>query len=1125
VIDTSTPEYYKRTQRIFCKLYDAGLVYKDTLWVNRCPWCQTVLANDQVVDGKCERCKSEITQKKHPQWFIKITDYADRLLEDLDTIDRPEETKTAQRNWIGRSEGAEIDFAIRHPERSWSETKWAVEGSHEDTNQTKITCFTTRIDTVYGVTAVVLAPENTLLDDMLSSEKRIEVETYRQDTLAKTAVQRQKDLKEKTWVPSAIYVVHPLTGEDIEVWYADYVLADYGTGAVMMVPAHDERDAEFAKKYGVEVKQVINWKNKDKEFTNSWTWKLLLTKIFMSDKDISEKTFWKEFEWKEREIKINCYAWEWTLINSSQFDWLDSQEAKSKIAEHLESIWAGRKKVTYKLRDRSVSRQRYWGSPVPVYYDENGDHHLVPESELPVALPLDLENYQPTWKSPLEDHPTFPTYIPSTNSWKKIKTALLIHGRGNSSSDAWCLAWVQRTLQAQWVKVIFPDFTYHVDYDFDKTMSELLGYDADMVVGHSAGGFLAMHWASEKKPKEIVLVAPTSQADAFDDVFNTDIIDRLGPDNAEKYTTFHSNEINFDWLKDKDIKVYYGSNDTIMLQWNKAWYDLMKPMVLSWRWHMWSDEDTDSIGEINTYISHLISSKDHIYRQENGTIRYQFAKTCKHYPNPNFDDKQARTVSCVIIHPDREQVLMIQHAWVDKYMLAGWWIDLDETPIETAMRECREETWYFDFEVVEQLWNGIWVDFAHRSKWVNYLNTDYPVYLQLTSLDQKEVDSSESNRITCSRISMNEISIKMWRWSHAISWNRYIHKDAPDMDAVDDAYIEQCNARGQGKPLSLQNNTTYTRECDTLDTFMCSSFYFLRFPNTGNSEELVRKELADKMFPVDFYSGGKEHTVGHLLYSRFIHKFLYDQWYLPSAEPFKKLIHQGMVLGADGRKMWKRYGNWVDPIVVVDTFGADAVRTYLMFMWPVESDKPWNDASLKGVQKFITKVKKLLTVEWRWTYSEKVDSLMHETIKGITYDIENLKLNTVVSKYMILLNAINDAKAITDEQLKIFALLLAPFATDVAQEIWEDLGQTWSIHSGEAVWPVADETKIVVSSITLPIQINGKVRAKIDILAWLSEDEVMKLAHGNEIVQKYTEDKQVRKIIWIQDKILNIIVG
>lgn len=237
VFYTSDPEYYKRTQWIFLKLYHAGLIYRDEKFVNRCPDCMTVLANDQVVDGLCERCKSEIIQQKHPQRFIKITEYADRLLADLDTIDRPEETKQAQRNWIGKSVGTEVDFIVQET--------------------TKITCFTTRIDTLYGVTAVVLAPENTLIDKYLNEHHRQMVLDYRKTSMAKTAVQRQQDTKDKTGVFSGVYALHPLTGESVPVWFADYVLMDYGTGAVMFVPAHDERDREFAQMHGLEAKQVI----------------------------------------------------------------------------------------------------------------------------------------------------------------------------------------------------------------------------------------------------------------------------------------------------------------------------------------------------------------------------------------------------------------------------------------------------------------------------------------------------------------------------------------------------------------------------------------------------------------------------------------------------------------------------------------------------------------------------------------------------------------------------------------------------------------------------------------------------------------------------------------------------
>ena len=1042
IIDTSEPEYYKRTQWIFSKLYEAWLVYKDTLWVNRCPEDQTVLANDQVVDGKCERCKSEIIQKKHPQRFIKITDYADRLIQDLETIDRPEETKVAQRNRIGRSEGAEIDFKVlsenskspdngdhlentvqyynthakkyfdknhdihqwlaniystllnnldqnvsilelwswtwrdanyieslwytvrrsdfsdgfinlqreqwkniekinaieftlnesfdliianavlvhfdenqiksslasikNHLHRNWlfffsfrshssenahtqksgdtrffnvpdlelinkllakfwfkveeyqtnNEDDWEkvytwhsytcryiwtdqITQTHSNTTDKTITCFTTRADTIYGVTALVLAPENTELDAVMDDDHRKEILAYRQATLSKTSVQRQQDLKEKTWVNSGLFALHPLTHQPIPIWYADYVLAEYWSGAVMSVPAHDQRDYEFAKKFDLDIKHVVafhyeSWNtpvpgkevverenvlalvkhrendtfalldwSKSQDFKTMIMWwvdewesyleaakREIIEEIWYDDFAYISQIWWEihaeyfaahkdqnryskeqcyyfelqswriwndnpddehhdlhwisrdkaleflsDIPWESSHVEFrkrfmnwsNVYSGSWVLINSEEYTWLSHIDGQRKIIEYLESAGIWRRKITYKLRDRSVSRQRYRWSPVPVWYDEQWNDHLVPESELPVILPLDLENYKPSGKSPLEDHPEFPKY-----------------------KDLW------------------------------------------------------------------------------------------------------------------------------------------------------------------------------------------------------------------------------------------------------------------------------------------------------------------------------------------------------------------------------------TRECDTLDTFMCSSFYFLRFPDANNPDELIRKELAAKLLPVDFYSWGKEHTVGHLLYSRFIHKFLFDQWFVDSAEPFKKLIHQWMVLGADGRKMWKRYNNWVDPLDVVEKYNADAVRTYLMFMWPVEADKPWSDTSLNWVAKFLKRIDALLTGDYRWIENENVESLLHETIQWITYDIEHMKLNTCVSKLMILVNTMYEHKAVTDSQLAILAQLLAPFATELAEKIRVEVDGKWDVHYSAR--PLADESKIQASSITLPIQINGKVRAKIEITPGLTEDEVMHLATAQENIIKRIEWKEIKKMIWVQDKILNIIV-
>ncbi len=681
---TSDAEYYQWTQRIFSQLFKAGLVYRDTMYVNRCPDCQTVLANDQVVNGKCERCGAEIMQKKHPQWFIKITDYADRLIDDLALVDWPEETKTNQINWIGRKYGTEIDYEIDgHP------------GDY-------ITVFTTRPDTNFGASFVVLAPDSDYVSQYMDSfPNKEEVQAYVKKSLAKTTVQRMQDAKHKTWVHTWLYVVNRLNNKKIPLYIADFVLANVGTGAVVGVPAHDPRDFDFATLMNLDVVRVVQSQEGDD------------TPIKKSE---------------------DVFTDEGIVMNSDFLNGLTTQEAKEKINDYLEQKGRGKKIVTYKLRDWSVSRQRYRGAPIPVYYDEHGEPQLIPDEELPVVLPLDLEEYKPTGKSPLEDHPTFSTYT---------------------------------------------------------------------------------------------------------------------------------------------------------------------------------------------------------------------------------------------------------------------------------------------------------------------------------------------------------------------------HK----------------------------NGKNYQRECDTLDTFMCSSFYFLRYIDPRNTQELGNPEWMNKALSVDFYSGGKEHTVWHLLYARFIHKFLYDQGFVAESEPFKKLFHQWMVMGADGRKMGKRYNNGVDPLEVAREYGSDVLKTYLMFMWPLDADKPWDYNSVRGVQKFLKRVETLL--EWEKTDHNQLPneliSLMHKTIKGTQYDYEHLKFNTVVSKVMILVNKVYDCKVVSNELLLMIAQLLAPMATKVAEHIREKLEQEGSIHYSR--FPDFDENKIAQEMLNLPVQFNGKMRGTIEASPWIQQDEVMSLLQNNEHFTKYFEGKEIKKIIYVQDKIVNIIVA
>lgn len=319
-----------------------------------------------------------------------------------------------------------------------------------------------------------------------------------------------------------------------------------------------------------------------------------------------------------------------------------------------------------------------------------------------------------------------------------------------------------------------------------------------------------------------------------------------------------------------------------------------------------------------------------------------------------------------------------------------------------------------------------------------------------------------------------------------------------------------------------QDGHTYLRECDTLDTFMCSSFYFLRYPDSHNNDELIRKEFAEKVLPVDFYSGGKEHTVGHLLYSRFIHKFLYDQGYVSSPEPFLKLVHQGMVLGADGRKMGKRYNNGVDPLEIIEQYGSDAVRTYLMFMGPIELDKIWNDGALNGMKKFLDRVQKIPSQTRFQTYDGDVEATIHETIQKVTDDIAQYKFNTAISKIMIAVNTLYERQAGTAEDIAHLAQLLAPFAPILAQELWETTGHTDDIAFSSR--PVADLTKIVSKSINFPIQINGKMRGTLQVEANASQDQIFELLQADEKLASYLIGT-IKKVIYVPGKIMNVIIG
>ncbi|MFL2094666.1 leucine--tRNA ligase [Marinilactibacillus psychrotolerans] len=680
-INTTDPDYYKWTQWIFIKLYEKGLAYEAEVPVNWCPALGTVLANEEVIDGKSERGGHPVYRKPMKQWMLKITAYADRLLEDLEEVDWPEHIKDMQRNWIGKSEGANVLFQIKDTELEF-------------------TVFTTRPDTLFGATYAVLAPESELIEQITSEDQKEAVETYIKEVSVKSDLERTDLNKDKTGVFTGAYAINPVTGKEMPIWIADYVLASYGTGSIMAVPAHDERDWDFAKKYNLEIIPVLEGGN----------------------------------------VQEAAFTEDGPHIHSEFLDGLNKEEAISEIIAYLEEKQVGERKTTYRLRDWLFARQRYWGEPIPVIHWEDGTTTTVPESELPIELPKTDE----------------------------IKPS----GTGESP-----LAVIE-----DWVNVIDPE--------------------------------------TGKKGK---------------------------------------------------------------------------------------------------------------------------------------------------------------------------------------------------------------------------------------------------------------------------------------------------------------------RDTNTMPQWAGSSWYFLRFIDPENSEQLADPEKLKKWLPVDLYIGGAEHAVLHLLYARFWHKFLYDLGVVPTKEPFERLYNQGMILGENNEKMSKSKGNVVNPDDVVEEFGADTLRVYEMFMGPLDAAIAWSTDGLEGSRKFLDRVWRLLIDEEdrlrdRITTinDESLDVVYHQTVKKVTQDFENLQFNTGISQLMVFVNAAYKAEGLPVDYIKGFLKMLAPIAPHLGEELWSRVSQTGQSIAYET-WPTYDAAKLVTDEVEVVFQINGKIRGKATASKDISKEELEKMAMENGNIKEHLEGKTVRKVIVVPGKLVNIV--
>ncbi|MDD6627245.1 MAG: leucine--tRNA ligase [Lachnospiraceae bacterium] len=675
-INTTDPNYYKWTQWIFLKLFKAGLAYKTEMPINWCTSCKVGLANEEVVNGVCERCGSEVVRKVKSQWMLKITEYADQLIQGLDTVDYVEKVKVSQKNWIGKSTGAEVDFIIK---------------GKED----KLRIYTTRCDTLFGVTYMVVSPEHPIIDKYQAELKNWdEIVAYREQAARKSDFERAELAKEKTGVKiDGMTAINPVNGKEIPIFISDYVLMSYGTGAIMAVPAHDERDWDFAKKFNLPIIEVV-----------------------AGGKNVQEEVY--------TDVATG------TLVNSGFLDGLSVEDAKKKMIEFLEEKGIGAAKTNFKLRDWVFSRQRYWGEPIPIVYCEKCGYVPLDESELPLELP-EVESYMPT-------------------------------------------------------------------------------------------------------------------------------------DNGES------------------------------------------PLALMTDW-------------VNT------------------------------------------TCPCC------------------------------------------------------------------------------------------------------------------------------------------------------GGPAK--------RETDTMPQWAGSSWYFLRYTDPTNTEALASKEALEYWMPVDWYNGGMEHTTLHLLYSRFWHKFLYDEKVVPCPEPYAKRTSHGMILGSNGEKMSKSRGNVVNPDDIVRDYGADTLRTYEMFIGAFDLSASWSEDGVKGCRRFLERVWKLQDILTDETgYSKDLETKMHQTIKKVSYDFENLKYNTAIAAMMALINEFYKKNAVTKGEFKTLLTMLNPVAPHITEELWQAVGLEGRVY--QTTWPEYDEAKTVESEVEIAVQINGKTKATLNIGKDDPKDEVIAKAK-EAIADKLTGT--IVKEIYVPGRIVNIV--
>ncbi len=823
-IASCDPEYYKWTQWLFIKLYEAGLVEKKISLVNWDPVDKTVLANEQVLpDGTAERSGALVEKKEMEQWSIKITKYADRLIDDLDALEWPNQIKEAQKNWIGRSKGAELDFKIA------------------DTDHL-IKVFTTRPDTLFGVTYVVLAPEHKLVEELISKVSNKEaVQEYVETTKRKIERERLIGASEKTGVAlEGVFAINPATNEQVPVYIADYVLANYGTGAVMAVPAHDERDFEFAQKFGLPIKEVVIQRFIDKSNPH------------VEGKDISARNGVIALIKNPKDGKFLVLNWKkqpWTTFVIGGMEGDESPEVAA-------------------LRE---------------IYEETGYKNL-----------------------------------------KLIKT----------------------------------------------------------LCGPVQSEFFAAHKDVNRVLKSWTLLFELENEEQ----------DQISDVESEKHT--------LEWVDFSEITESRMQHSEL-------------PLILE-------SLKTDSKKAFT----------------ENGVL----------INSGEFDGLQSEEAKEKIVAKVGGQIK-------STYRLRDWTVS-------------RQRYWGCPIPMINCASCGS----------VPEAEKNLPVILPEVS-DYLPRDDGKSPL------------------AKATDW---MHTKCP-----------KCGSDAE-------------RETDTLDTFVDSSWYYLRYLDPKNSEQFADQEKLKKWMPINFYSGGSEHTTMHLLFARFFNKALFDLKLSPVSEPFKYRLNRGLIAGTDGNKMSKSKGNVINPDEQVEKFGADTVRTYLAFIGPYNEpgSYPWDPNGIVGARRFLERIFQI-DQKISDTTPDSVKKTLHKAIKKVSDDMLRLKFNTAISELMILTNEIFK-NGISQSDAKIVAQLLSPIAPFTAEELWQKLGGENSIHVEK--WPLFDQNLTVDEELIIPVQINGKVRAQINVKNDISEEEIREIALSDESVKKWIDGQDVKKFIYIPGKLVSVVI-